>query len=387
MICPSFSRSRVALLTLCALAAGCGSDAHDAPVDASGAVVDLAAMATGATNDGGTTGGADGDGGATGDGGTPCATCTRDWSTAPAIVQIDGVGEIWALSDIHGDYKALTTLLAGANVITKVPDAPAKVTWNQGAAAFVVVGDAIDKGPDAPDVVALLMALQASAATAGGRVIVTMGNHEAEFLADPTNPFASKTGTDEGLAPELAAIGLLPAQTADGQDALGVFLRAEPLAARVDNWFFMHAGDTHGATLAELQSAIVSGVDAAWFGAPVLSADDSILEARLSSTGPQWWDATGSPAALLGQWTAALGVSHLVMGHQPGAVAFADGSKRAQDAMYAAYGGLVFLIDTGMSVGVDDTGGALLHIKNAGAADESWEEVLPSGAKKSIPPG
>ena len=55
--------------------------------------------------------------------------------------------------------------------------------------------------------------------------------------------------------------------------------------------------------------------------------------------------------------------------------------------MYAAYGGLVFLIDTGMSIGVDNTGGALLHIKNAGAADESWEEVLPSGAKKSIPPG
>jgi hypothetical protein len=45
----------------------------------------------------------------------------------------------------------------------------------------------IDKGPDAPDVVRFLSALQTSAASAGGRVIVTMGNHEAEFLAAPTN--------------------------------------------------------------------------------------------------------------------------------------------------------------------------------------------------------
>ncbi|HEX4459497.1 MAG TPA: metallophosphoesterase [Polyangia bacterium] len=354
------------------LMVGCGGD-RDEAADAGVAIADLRAANDAAGGDG-----------ATSDGAPPCATCVRDWSTAPAIVEVDGVGEIWALSDIHGDYDALTKLLAGAHVIAKVPAAPAQVTWNQGAAVLVVVGDAIDKGPDAPDVLALLIALRASAATAGGRVIVTMGNHEAEFLADPNNAFASKTGVEEGLDPELAAIGLTPTQTADGQDALGVFLRGLPLAARVDDWFFMHAGDTGGAGVTQLAGAIMSGVDAAWFGAPVVSDADSILEARLSATGPQWWDATSDPAALLGQWTAALGVGHLVMGHQPGAVGFADGTKRASDTMFAAYGGLVFLIDTGMSVGADDTGGALLHVQNAGAADETWESVLPDGTKKSL---
>jgi hypothetical protein len=41
----------------------------------------------------------------------------------------------------------------------------------------------IDKYTDSLDVIALFRALQQSATAAGGRVIVTLGNHEAEFLA------------------------------------------------------------------------------------------------------------------------------------------------------------------------------------------------------------
>ena len=71
------------------------------------------------------------------------------------------------------------------------------------------------------------------------------------------------------------------------------------------------------------------------------------------------------------------------MGHEPNDVGFADGSKRAQDEMYEAYGGLLFLIDTGLSVDVDATGGALLHVQGAGTASETYEEVLPNG--KAMP--
>lgn len=305
----------------------------------------------------------------------------RNWAEFPAIAQVDAVGEIWATSDIHGDYAAVTKLLAGANVIAKIPDGPSSVVWNQGTAVLVIVGDLIDKGPDAPDVVRLIMALRISAAAAGGKVIVTMGNHEAEFFA---NPYNDKANGEAGVDPELAAIGLTPDATAAGDDDIGSFLRGLPIAARVDDWFFVHAGKTDGLTTTALAAAIQSGVDTNGFGADVLAADASILEARLNSSPPQWWDITSDAGGLLTEWTTAVGAKHLVMGHQPGAVGISGGPNRNSDDMFAAYGGLLFLVDTGMSVGVDNTGGALLHVKNAGTVSVTWEEVLPNGNKKSL---
>lgn len=312
------------------------------------------------------------------------AVHARNWTAHPAVVQVDGVSEIWALSDVHGDYAALVKLLAGANVIAKVPDGPSAVQWTAGTATLVVVGDLIDKGPDAPDVVRVFVALGVSAAASGGRVIVTMGNHEAEFLADPANDKASKTGTDEGIDPELVAIGVSPDAAAAGEGDIGAFLRDLPIACRVDDWFFVHAGKTDGSAIAELGARIENEVDDAGFGANVLAADASILEARLESSPPQWWDATGDAGALLDTWASALGARHIVMGHQPGAVGITSGPDRKADDMFAAFGGRIFLVDTGMSSGVDATGGALLHVKNAGDAGVSWEEVLPNGSKKSL---
>jgi hypothetical protein len=308
----------------------------------------------------------------------------RDWTTYPAIVQLDGASTLWVVSDIHGDYNAATKLFAGAGVISAIPDVPADVTWARGSDVLVVVGDLIDKGPDAPDVVRLVIALQASAAAAGGTVIVTMGNHEAEFLANPSDPDAIKTGSDEGFDPELEADGLTPLATAEGDNSLGAFLRNLPIAARVDDWFFVHAGNTGSASIAAMTTAVMTGVDDGGYGTPILAGSNSMLEARLSSSGPQWWDATKDATTLLTQYTAAVGCTHLVMGHQPGAVGLVSEKNRAQDQMDAAYGGLLFLIDTGMSVGVDDTGGALLHVTDAGGSGEAWDEVFPSGSASSL---
>ena len=305
----------------------------------------------------------------------------RNWAEFPAVAELDGVTEIWALSDVHADYAAFVKLLAGANIITKIPDGPSSVVWNQGSATLVIVGDLIDKGPDAPDVVRLTIALGLSAAKLGGHVVVTMGNHEAEFLADPSN---DKASGEAGIDPELEAIGLSPDATAAGDDDIGSFLRHLPIAARVDDWFFVHAGKTDGLTAAALTSAIVTQVDLAGFGAPILSADASLLEARLEASPPQWWDVTGDAGALLANWSAAVGAHHLVMGHQPGAVGLSGSPNRNADEMFAAYGGALFLIDTGSSVGADNTGGAVLHVKNVGTATVSWEEVLPNGSKKSL---
>lgn len=307
------------------------------------------------------------------DNGAATSTSPRDWTQFPAIAQLDGASELFVLSDVHGDYNALTKLLSSAHVIS------GGTTWSAGSATLVVVGDLIDKGPDAPDVLSLFIALRPQAEAAGGNVIVTMGNHEAEFLADPTN---SKAESADGFDPELSAIGLTPASVAAGTGPIGTFLHDLPIAARVDDWFFVHAGNTNGTALAALETGFETGIDQNGFAS--LTIDNSAVESKLTSNGPQWFDATHDPNALLTQWTAALNATHLVMGHQPSGFAFADGKQRKDDEMMAAYNAHIFFIDTGLSVGADKTGGAILHVKGVKTAAVSWEEIHPDGSISAV---
>jgi hypothetical protein len=301
----------------------------------------------------------------------------RDWWRYPVVREVDRAREIWAISDIHADYNALLTLFAGAKLIEPSPPSPREVRWTGGFSTLVVVGDMIDRGPDAVDVLRLLITLHRRAPFHGGRVVVTMGNHEAEFLANPENGAAEDA--DVGVDRELIEAGYDLDATAEGDDNVGRFMRNLPIAARVDDWFFVHAGNTQGQTIAQITAGVRAGVDAAGFGAPVLSATTSILETKFT-TGPQWWEATGSPVDLLTTWTEALGVRHLVMGHQPQAVAITGGVNRPKDIMASEYGGLLFFIDTGMSIDVDKTGGALLHVTDVGTPAEAWTEVKPDGS-------
>ena len=109
----------------------------------------------------------------------------RDWNKHPAIIEMATPYAVYAFGDVHGDYHRLVQLLTAAGIIAKVSDSPAAVQWNAGPAVLVCTGDLIDKWDHSVQVVALFQALQQGAENKGGRVIVTMGNHEADFLADP----------------------------------------------------------------------------------------------------------------------------------------------------------------------------------------------------------
>ncbi len=285
----------------------------------------------------------------------------RDWIKHPAIVEIDTTHDLYALGDVHGDYERLVTLLVSSRLITRDPGKPEKVQWNAGKAILVCTGDLIDKGTQSLEVIALFRALAASAKAAGGKVIVTMGNHEATFLAHPTHE--KKTAE---FVQELKARRLSPAEVAAGQDAdgIGQFLRDMPFAVRVNDWFFAHAGNTHGRTLKKLQADLQAGVEARGFKADILQAPDSLLEARLHPA--PWWEKPGDdgPASKnrLTGYATALGVKHMVLGHQPGKVTFADKSTRKAGQLYQGFDGLVFLIDVGMSRAIGSSNGAILHI-------------------------
>ena len=298
----------------------------------------------------------------------------RDWVGHPAIVQIDTQEDVYVMGDVHGDYERLLKVLGVAGIIAGKPAEPEAVEWRAHAAVLMFTGDLIDKWKYSIKVITLIHALQDKAGAEGGRVIVLMGNHEAEFLADPTEKKVRDFATeldDEGFSPE---------QVAHCRGDLGQFLCGLPFGARVNDWFFSHAGNTEGRKLSQLISDLQGGVDREGFGTPQLIGNDSILEARLGDR--PWFDRDGSSEQeVLTQFADALGVAHLVQGHQPGKVVFADGVQRKSGAMFQRYG-LIFLVDAGMSKGVDKSKGAMLRIKTT-----KFSEVVvicASGKKTKI---
>jgi hypothetical protein len=318
----------------------------------------------------------------------------RDWSKNPAIVELDEVpGVIYAVGDPHADYGRLVDLLMKGDIIEEVsrqPDQVANVKWKAGNAVLVCTGDMIDKGDNSVEVLQLFMRLQQIAPDSGGKVIVTLGNHEAEFLANPTD--TNKKAADFlAELKKLKAAGVKnidPAMVGNGTDSLGLgqFMRSLPFAALIRDWFFSHAGNTNSKnpdkatrprSLADLRSFLENDVTTNGYGAAALSARDSLLEAKLDSP---WWqepDDSGKDSAdRLRKYVKALGsqssvveqstvVEHLVIGHQPGTYTFKGAAPRPEGVIVNRYDGLIFLIDCGMSSKVSDNPGALLWIRGA----------------------
>ena len=286
----------------------------------------------------------------------------RDWAKYPAIAQIDTDEDIFAIGDVHGDYDRLVKLLTAAKIIER-PASPETITWIAGKAVLIFTGDLIDKGPHSLRVVQLAASLRKAAAGSGGQVITLMGNHEAEFLSDP----AEKKVRD--FAQDLRAAGLTPTDVAACRGDVGQFLCSLPFGAKVDDWFFSHGGNTGGRTIPQLTADFESGVGKDGFGSRQLVDANSMLEARLGEEGPggKSWFEVESPqrtaAQLLARYVAALGVKHLVQGHQHQTVHFEDGQTRDAGQMFQ-WDGLIFLIDVGMSEGVGDSQGAALLIRH-----------------------
>jgi hypothetical protein len=306
-------------------------------------------------------------------------TPPRNWGRCPAVVTLETSETFYALGDTHGDYNRLVDLLAAGKLIAGVPASPDKVTWSGGRSMLVVTGDMIDKWKHSLKVIALMRALTTSAATQGGRVVISVGNHETEFLADPTD---SKTKEFQN---ELTAANIKPADVANGTDSEGIgkFLLCLPFATKVNGWFFSHAGSTKGRTLTQLVNDLQQGIDTDGYNTKVLLGKKGLVEARMKPA--PWWENPGdspiqSQARLL-SYADALGVQHIVFGHQPGTYTFNDDTTRKKGTMFTKFGGLVFLIDMGMSRGVDYSKGGLLRITS-----DSATAVFADGTEKQLWP-
>jgi hypothetical protein len=283
----------------------------------------------------------------------------RDWSRFPPVVDRTTSEQIVALGDVHGAYDRLLHLLQVGGLARADARAKGGYAWAGGKRTLVSVGDLIDKGPQSLEVLDLMMNLQSGARAAGGDVIVTLGNHEAEFLARP-----GKKKKAEEFERELSARGIDLRDVAAGRNDYGRFLRGLPMAARVNSWFFSHGGSTSGMSLTEIGARFRAAVDSGRWKSPFLIGEDSLLEAR------KWWKGDTDDKDL-----AALPAAHIVFGHDPGA--FRDKGK------VQTKGGRLFLIDVGMTPEFDYSKGALLLIDRKDGQDVATE-VDASGARREV---
>jgi hypothetical protein len=81
-----------------------------------------------------------------------------------------------AIGDIHGAYDEFVGVLKRAGLVNDA------LAWTGGRATLVQTGDYTDRGTDVRKTLDLLMRLEREAKSAGGQVVVLLGNHEVMNL-------------------------------------------------------------------------------------------------------------------------------------------------------------------------------------------------------------
>ncbi len=211
-----------------------------------------------------------------------------------------GFDRVVAISDVHGMYEAASQLLMAGHIID------ANGNWIGGKTLLIIVGDDIDKGPQSLEVIDMWMKLTQQAPATGGEVVHTLGNHETEFLADPTN---KKT---KALQAELQQDGLTTDNLTDPTQPRGAFLRSEPVAARVGRWLFVHAGLYPDMSWSSFKAEATTVLDQGNYGDPFLSDPNSCMEAK------DWWKDAATRQDMESR-LAQNGMWGVVQGHQPDA--------------------------------------------------------------------
>jgi hypothetical protein len=231
---------------------------------------------------------------------------------------------ILAISDVHGMSENAILLLREMKIINS------EQKWIAGSSLLIVIGDSIDKGPDSIDVLDLWISLQKQARVAGGDLIHTLGNHEAEFLANPLHDAKSSALYDDLKRKKIEVNELFDIRGERGQ-----FLAQMPLAARVGRWLFSHAGlypDLKWSDFVNQASKCLQSRD---YSDPLLADDNSILEAK------DWWKKSAKRRELERRLDSNQLIG-IVQGHQPKAY-------DVEGEIASIEGGRFIKIDTGMA--------------------------------------
>ncbi|KAA1418045.1 serine/threonine protein phosphatase [Mumia zhuanghuii] len=147
------------------------------------------------------------------------------------------MGDVWAVSDIHGHRDVLVAALTDAGLIDESEH------WSGGDARLWLLGDYVDRGPDGIGVIRLARRLEQEAAEAGGAATALLGNHEILLLgmhrygampvpSDPRYAFEPNWAGNGGVVTDLEGLDeeildWLTTRPAIGEDADHLLLHSD----------------------------------------------------------------------------------------------------------------------------------------------------------------
>jgi len=220
-----------------------------------------------------------------------------------------GIRNFAALSDIHGQYNVLISLLKANRIIDQ------ENNWAYKDGHFVVVGDILDRGPRVTEVLWFLYGLEKQAADAGGKVHILLGNHEIMVLNGDLRYVHDK------YLLTCEKFGMSYDQLFNTSSLLGSWLRTKPVTVSINDVIFTHGGFSPEFINQNIPAEQVNEL----FREKIIDhtkneiKGDSTLKFLNGSSGPLWYRGYFLDESMtiedVENILRGLGKSHIVVGH------------------------------------------------------------------------
>ncbi|WP_404392627.1 metallophosphoesterase [Pseudoalteromonas phenolica] len=146
------------------------------------------------------------------------------------LIEYQNVKRVAALSDLHGQYELMLTLLKNNKIIDK------NNRWAFADGHFVITGDIFDRGDKVTEILWFIHDLEKQAEQAGGKIHLLLGNHEVMVLNGDLRYLHPKYVKAEQLL-ETPFDQLFNQQT-----ILGRWLRSKPVLVKINDHLYAHGG-------------------------------------------------------------------------------------------------------------------------------------------------
>jgi len=248
------------------------------------------------------------------------------------LLEYHGDFKVAALSDLHGQYDLMKTLLVNNGIISAQGD------WAFGKGHFVITGDVFDRGDKVTEILWFLYRLEKQAEAAGGKVHLLLGNHEVMVL----------NGDLRYLHPKYVKAAKILAtdfeELFSKTTVLGQWLRSKSVLVKINNALYAHGGfhpelaqKKH--SLQEINSVFKKSLIKAELPQP----REGFARFLHKSNGPIWYRGyfkdDGATADEIDLLLKHFEIEHLIVGHT------------SQKKIEARYQGKVIAIDSSIKKG------------------------------------
>ena len=146
------------------------------------------------------------------------------------LIEYQNVKRVAALSDLHGQYELMLTLLKNNKIIDK------NNRWAFADGHFVITGDIFDRGDTVTEALWLIYKLEQQALAAGGKLHYLLGNHEYMVLRDDQRYLHPK------YVHAVSHFNNDLRQQYSNNSVLGRWLRSKSTIININGFIFLHGG-------------------------------------------------------------------------------------------------------------------------------------------------